>query len=654
MAVFPRQRPWQPRPLAVLGCGLLGAVLIFAASLGAEAAPGRVQNPTRDVAVIRNVMVPMRDGVKLATDLYVPAENGQPVTERLPAVLLRTPYNKAAWGTDIVRFFARHGYLSVTQDCRGRFASEGKFYPFVDEPRDGYDTIVWLTKHPLCNGKVGMHGPSYMAWVQFHAATQNPPGLVTMIPFQGPTNAYHYSLRCGGALHLGLLRWILSVAATSQEAARDPAATQAVSGMLGARSFLDWAARVPWQRGQTPLARLPQYEDAALQLYFENNDYSEFWRRPGLGMDEHFPSFPDIPILWVTGWFDWYPRTISDGYQKMVQMGRKHQHLLIGPWSHNNFASAVGDVNFGNRGGKIGSYDDFLRLELAWFDRWMKDDSRAALGSEVQVFVMGGGDGRRGAGGRLNHGGQWHAGEAWPPKGVRPTTFHLREHGVLSRDKPTDARSSRTYRYDPRNTVSSNGRCIIAYGPAASAGFRGMGPRDQIELETLPGHGTPGRPIAERPDVLVYRTAPLAKDTLAMWNVNVVLWVSSDAPDTDFFVKLLDEYPASADYPRGYAFPVSEGILRARYRESFEKPTPLKPGQTYRLAFPLEPAANRFQAGHRIRVDICSSNFPNFDINPNTGDPNDRRPRIAANTVHHDAGHASYIELPVDSSEEKP
>lgn len=324
---------------------------------------------TWDVLVLKDVMVPMRDGVKLATDLYVPARSGRLAEERFPAVLLRTPYNKAAWGTDLVRFFAQHGYLSVTQDCRGRFASEGRFYPFIDDPKDGYDTIVWLAEHPLCNGKVGMHGPSYMAWVQFHAATQHPPGLVTMVPFQGPTNAYHYSLRCGGALHLGLLRWILSVAVTSQEAARDPAAGQAVNEMLGSRNFLEWAARIPWTRGETPLARIPQYEQAAMQLYFENPDYTAFWRQPGLAMDEHFASFPKMPILWVTSWFDWYPRTISDGYQALVKMGRENQQLLVGPWSHNNFESSLGDVNFGNEGGKIAGYRDFLNLELAWFDR---------------------------------------------------------------------------------------------------------------------------------------------------------------------------------------------------------------------------------------------------------------------------------------------
>ena len=600
-----------------------------------------------EVEVQRDIRVPMRDGVHLATDFYVPARNGKPIAGKLPAVLLRTPYNKTAWGTKIVRFFAEHGYLSVTQDCRGRFASEGKFFPFVDDPKDGADTIAWLRQHPQCNGQVAMHGPSYMAWAQFEAATQNPPGLATMIPMQGPINAYHYSMRCGGALHLGLLRWVLDVAASSQEAQRDRDAAAAIKSMLGPESFLDWAAQIPWQRGKTPLARIPQYEDAAFQLYFENNDYTPFWRQPGLAMDEYFDSFPDMPILWVTSWFDWYPRTICDGYQKMLKLGRKNQHLLVGPWTHNNFNSSVGDVNFGNQGGSIAGYDDFLRRELAWMDRWMKGDQHADIGSPVQVFVMGGGDGKRATDGRLDHGGRWYHGDAWPPKQVKATPYYLHEGGILSPEKTTAERSSRTYRYDPRNTVSSNGRCIIAYGPAARAGFSGMGPRDQIELPTLPGHGNPGHPIAGRADVLVYQTAPLDADACIAGNIAANLFVASDAPDTDFFVKLLDVYPASKDYPNGYAFPVSEGILRARYRDGFEKPHAMKPGEVYRLEFPLEPSANLFKAGHRIRVDICSSNFPNFDINPNTGDPNDRRPRIAANTVYHDATRASFIELPM-------
>ena len=185
-----------------------------AGPLKAEAA-ARAGDRTWDVVVLKDVMVPMRDGVKLATDLYVPAENGRPAEARFPAVLLRTPYNKAAWGTELVRFFAQHGYLSATQDCRGRFASEGTFFPFLDDPKDGHDTIVWLAEHPLCNGKVGMHGPSYMAWTQFHAATQHPPGLVTMVPFTArPTPITTVCAAAGAALGL--------VAVDSQRGGHEP------------------------------------------------------------------------------------------------------------------------------------------------------------------------------------------------------------------------------------------------------------------------------------------------------------------------------------------------------------------------------------------------------------------------------------------------
>ena len=598
-----------------------------------------------ELSIQRDVMIPMRDGVSLAADIYLPAENGRVPDGKLPAVLQRTPYNKTGlerMGT----FFARHGYLSVIQDCRGRYQSEGEFFPFRDDPEDGYDTIEWLAGHPRCSGKVGMYGCSYMAWVQFHAATQNPPGLATMIPYEGPINAWHYSLRTGGALGLGLLQWILSVAETSQEAQKEPWIAEAIRTMRSGQDFLKWASRIPWRRGLTPLSAAPSYEEAAFQLYFENHDYSDFWRQPGFGMDEHFESFPDIPILWVVGWYDWYPRTIIDGYQKMVAMGRKDQHLLVGPWTHNNFDARCGDVDFGTEGAEVCNYDDFLNVELRWFDRWLKEDGTADVGRSARFFVMGGGDGGRGTDGRLRHGGRWDAADAWPPEGTRTVDYYLGEGGTLSPEPETDDTAT-TFVYDPRNTVSSNGRCIIGYGPALAKGFSGMGPRDQVELETLPGHGTPGMPIASRPDVLAFQTAPLAEDLEIVGNIRAVLWVSSDAPDTDFFVKLLDVHPPSQDYPAGYAFPVSEGILRARYRESWESPTLMSPGEVYEIEIALEPSANLFRKGHRIRVDICSSNFPNFDINRNTGDPDGRTWRIARNTVHHGATHPSHIELPI-------
>ena len=424
---------------------------------------------TWDVIVERDVTVPMRDGVDLVADLYFPAADGRPLEGKLPAVLQRTPYKKESY-ENMGSFFAKHGYLSVVQDCRGRFKSGGDFFPFRDEPQDGYDTVVWLADHPSCTGKVGMYGCSHMAWVQFHAATQNPPGLATIIPYEGPINAYHYSMRVGGALHLGLLKWVLETAITSQEAQQNPAIAEAVRTMSSGQNFLNWASRIPWKRGQTPLSIAPKSEDAAFQLYFENYDYTDFWRQPGFAMDEYFECFPEIPILWVVGWYDWYPRTIIDGYQKMVKMQRENQYLLVGPWTHNNFNSSCGDVNFGTAG-TIHNYDDFLDLELAWFDRWLKDDQNADIGTPVKVFTMGGGDGRRDNNGRLKHGGKWHYGDIWSPEGVQPTSYYLQPESVLAQDKPSQENAWTTYTYDPRNTVSSNGRCIIPYGPAAEGGL---------------------------------------------------------------------------------------------------------------------------------------------------------------------------------------
>ena len=399
---------------------------------------GAETRKTWDVSVLKNVMIPMRDGVKLATDIYLPSENGQPSDQKFPVVMQRTPYDKEGkFFKEASEFFVKNGYVAVIQDCRGRFQSEGVFFPFIDDPEDGYDTVEWMAKHPSSNGKVGTYGVSYMAWVQFHLAALNPPSLVTMIPMEGPINAYHYSMRSGGALHLGLLQWIVAVAASSQEAKDKPFIAEPIMTMRTGQNFLDWASRIPWRRGQTPLGLTPQYEDAAFKLYFDNNEYTDFWRQPGLGMDEYFEDYPKMPILWVVGWYDWYPRTISDGYQKMVKLGRENQYLLIGPWTHNNFDPSQGDLNFGNKGDGIDTYDKFRQLELKWFDRWMKGDESVDLGEPIKLFVMGGGDARKAPDGRLNHGGEWHYTDRWPPEGVRSTKFFLHADGSLSDEKPS-------------------------------------------------------------------------------------------------------------------------------------------------------------------------------------------------------------------------
>jgi putative CocE/NonD family hydrolase len=602
-----------------------------------------------DVVVLRNVMMPARDGARLSTDLFLPARDSVPVGEALPALLARTPYGKRhpREQYDAI-YFARNGYVAAVQDCRGRFASDGTFRPFRNEAEDGFDAVQWLADLELCDGSVGTHGCSYGAWVQLQLATQAPPALRTMIPHTGPNNAYSFSMHVGGTRTLGLLRWHIYMLLDSHEARENPAIAAAADAMLTPEGFLRWAEQIPWRRGQTALALAPSYEDSAFELYFDNNDYSEFWREPDLAIDEWFDRFPRIPMLWITGWYEVYARSIVDGYEAMVRRDAPNQHLLAGPWTHNNFEPFNGDANYGFEAGRIPpNATEALAYKLAWFDRWLKDDETVELGAPVKLFLMGGGDGRRDDAGRLNHGGRWIAGESFRQPDSRALKLYLREGGALTREAPPDDASNTTYTYDPRNTVHSDGRCEIAYGPAAGKSFYGMGPYDQIQIETLPGHGAPGMPTASRRDLLAFQTPPLPDAVEVAGTLKAALFVSSDAPDTDFYVKLVDVYPPTSDHPAGYAFPVTDGILRARYREDFSVPSLMEEGEVYELTIPLQPVANLFAAGHRIRVDISSSSFPSYDINPNTGDPSGRTWRPANNTIHHDGVHASHIEVTV-------
>ncbi len=626
-------------------CWAMAIAGVLAIQMATPARAEKAAERTYEVVVERDVMVPMRDGTRLATDLYIPTENGKPL-RNIPAVLLRTPYGKDRWGTSkknpIVRFFAEHGYLSATQDVRGRFHSEGTYGYHQQEPKDGYDAIEWLARHPLCNGRVGTHGPSAMTSIQLASATQTPPSLVTMIPHNGTINMYRHGTHVGGALRLRRLQWFLERAASSKEVEGRPWASKAIMEMARMPNFTKWAARTPWRRGETLLKLAPTYEDWAIRVCFEHTDYDDYWRDPGSGRDEYFDAYPKIPILWVTGWLDNYPGSIVEGYRRMVEMGRQNQALLVGPWTHNSFTASAGDVNFGNEGGGLASYDDFLHLELRWFDRWLKGIDNSDTGPAVQFFVMGGGDGHKGEGERLNHGGHWEADKMWPPAGASDTDFYLTANGVLSTEPPTVKKSSTTYTHDPSNPVPSAGNPWQFLGVSVP-----RGPRDQIELPTIPGRGMPGMPISSRPDVLWYQTAPLEKDVTIAGQVHMVLWISSTAPDTDFCVKLLDIHPPSTDYPTGYSMPLSDGTLRARYREGFTSARLMEPGKVYQIEVELEPVANRFCAGHRIGVSVCSSNFPVVEINRNTGDPADRRLICADNTVHHDAARPSHMVLPV-------
>ena len=502
------------------------------------------------VEVVRNVRVPMRDGVHLSTDVYLPLANGRPVEEKLPAVLIRTAYNKKGFESR-GRFFARHGYLSLTQDVRGRFASEGEFYPFVNEPEDGYDTMVWLAKHPRSNGKVGTYGCSYMAWVQFAMASLKPPGLAAMLVDGIAINTYHHAAYPRGARQLGLVRWVIDdVWPRSHEAQKRPEVRKAIQST----NLLKMVSQFPWERGTTSLRFSPRHQKIAFD-YLENREYNDYWKQRGHGFDEYFESFPDIPILWESGWYDGYPRSIFQGYRKMVALGRgKNQWVICGPWIHNGFGRrSCAEVDFGPAAGlsRLGTH-------LAWFDHWLKGDATSDIGPHIQAFLMGGGPGTRTEKGLLQHGGKWYSGDTWPPATMRPAPFYLHAGGGLSAEPPQETHSSTSYLHDPRDPVPS------MIFPWTFRGHPSKGPRNQVERTKLLGKGRPGRPLAERPDVVSFETPPLHKPVQVLGPVTVRLWIASDGPDTDFTAKLVDVYPPNDDYPKGFALGICEGLLPAR------------------------------------------------------------------------------------------
>lgn len=666
-----------------------------------EREPMNQNTPDYDLIVARDVRVPMRDGVTLVTDLYLPARQEQALPGPWPALLARTPYDKGDRPAASAAFFARHGYLVAVQDCRGRYASEGRFFPFLDEPEDGYDTIQWLAAHPACDGQVGMWGGSHLAWVQFHAATQAPPALKTLIPHYGPTNAFHHSMREGGALRLWWIGWLRWLAGKGSHAARS---APYLGAALEAEPLLPWLAALPWRRGQSPLSTVPEYEEALLRLLQEER-YSDFWRQPGLAMDEYFDRFPEIPILWIGGWYDYYPHAVSDSFRRFVALGRKDQYLLMGPWDHSGFSARSGDVWFGG--------DAAVRLpelQLAWFDYWLKGRGELPFRTPVRVFVMGDEPqtnrprrSLRTADGLLDHGGAWREFAAWPPPEGEPRRFYLQPDGSLSPELPTSVAAATAYTYDPRDPVPSVGWCYVT--DPASGYTVPPGPCNLLQPAPVLGGRQPGAPLTARRDVLVFTSAPLSEGLHLVGPIEACLWVSSDAPDTDFTARLCDLYPPSEEYPTGYAMPVGEGILRARFRESLlegrpfpsssagasssdrdgrrsqrppssgeglrrsggdlleegaktvppsaprfgeiAEPRPLAPGEVTEIHITVSPTANRFRAGHRLRLDISSSNFPRFEPNRNTwtpdADPADRRFRVAENRVHHDAAHPSHL-----------
>jgi putative CocE/NonD family hydrolase len=609
-----------------------------------------------DVAMETDVMLPMRDGVRLATDVHRPARDGRPVAGSFPVLVERTPYGKnnetirertardsrPMRREEVAAFFARRGYVVVIQDLRGRYRYEGVFTKYNGEANDGYDTLAWIYRQRWCNGRIGTFGLSYAAHTQTALASQQPPGLTAMfLDCGGFSNAFRGGIRHGGAFELKQATWAHKQAQLSVLAQNDPA----IKAALGAESIADWFEAMPWKRGHSPLKWAPEYEDYLFEQW-EHGTFDDYWRQPELYAAGHYEVFDGIPTHLMCGWWDPYAQTTTDNYLGISGRPRGLARMVLGPWTHGERSvTHAGDVEFGADATLDGSIaENYLEFRLAWFDRWLKNAQVANDNDHaVRYFRMGGGSGRRTTAGRLDHGGSWRTADVWPEPGTEFRAYHLHSDGAL-RTEPPAADAVLEFDFDPAHPVPTIGGSITSGEPLMFPGAY-----DQRTHEKLFGAKPPYLPLSARPDVLVFETPPLEEDVEVTGPIVVKLWVSSSAPDTDFTAKLIDWHPPNADYPRGYAMNVTDGILRCRYRKSWEKPEMLDPGEIAEITIEPMPTSNLFRRGHRIRLDISSSNFPRFDVNPNTGEEEGRarRRQAAVNAVYSSPRHPSHVLLPI-------
>ncbi|MFO0996727.1 MAG: CocE/NonD family hydrolase [Alphaproteobacteria bacterium] len=575
----------------------------------------------QQLAVDMAVPVAMRDGTTLLADVYRPAAPG-----RYPVILLRTPYNRrlptlAYLQLDPVRA-AERGYALVIQDTRGRFASEGEFYCFADEGKDGYDTIEWAAKQPWSDGKVGMYGASYMGAVQWLAAIERPPHLRCIAPLITASDYHEGWAYQGGAFQLGFnLSWTVTTLVLANlahfklsESDRNAVRAELIEATDHmSRPFAD-----------LPLRDLPVLKRLNLAKYYfdwlDHADDDDYWRR--WNIEDRYPEIT-VPALNIGGWYDIFLGGTLRNYLGMRAKGpsaeARTQRLIVGPWLHSTqWPNVVGEHDFGVR--SMGLALDLDGLLLRWFDHWLKgNDTGLMAEAPVKLFVMGEN--------------VWRDEQAWPLARAKATPYYFHSAGSansldgdgrLSIEAPADEPSDH-YVYDPKDPVPTRGGALCCWTAALPSGAY-----DQREVE-------------RRRDVLVYTSQPLERAIEVTGPVTVKLWAASSARDTDFTAKLVDVAPD------GYARNLTDGIIRARYRTTTKTGTLIEPGKVYEYEIDLWATSNVFLPGHRIRVEIASSNFPRFDRNSNTGGSFGRESAMesARQTVFHDGTRPSHIVLPV-------
>jgi uncharacterized protein len=562
------------------------------------------------VVLVKNAEATMRDGVVLRADIYRPAGEG-----RYPVLLQRTPYAKHddAYENGF-RSLARQGFVVVVQDTRGRYMSDGVAVPH-DEAADGFDTIRWTRTLPYSNGKVGMWGGSYLATTQLLAATLQPEGLMALFPSSSYNSRYDMVFQ-GGAFYLNDgLGWNLGQLMDVRRRTFTPAADR--DGEIGMDAESRKAFRERW------LWHVPLMSMDALELKRFAPGYDEMLRHPNY--DKFWETFDieakhdrfQAPAHHLTGWYDTLLTGTLRNYVGLRKhaandTARRYQRLVIGPWTHARptlNSTKIGAVDFGPNAGMAAQ-----ELYQRWFGYWLQGGDRSVVdGAPVKIFVMGAN--------------AWRDEQEWPLARARDVSYYLHSNGkantldgdgTLSRMPPV-AEEGDTYTYDPWDPV-----------PTGAIGGYSRIPSDQREMQ-------------KRRDVLVYTSPPLEEDLEVTGPLQATLWIASSARDTDFTAKLTDVFPD------GTARALNDGILRARYRKSKTTPELLTPGAPTEITIDIGATSNLFKAGHRIRLDVSSSNFPRFDRNPNTGGVfgEETELRRAQQTILHDAKHPSRLILPV-------
>ncbi len=552
-----------------------------------------------DCFIVQSASIPMRDGTRLCATLHLPLEAGA-----FPAVLIRTAYNRAPI---FDRFYPTHGMALVVQDTRGRYDSDGTHYPFIHEAEDGEDTMRWIAAQPWCNGKIGMTGPSYLAAVQFLAAPLCPDLFKAAVPLFMSADCWKRAYYCDGAFSLALTwSWLcFEVPGRVSKAAQ--------MTRLDVRRILMSLPVCDMDR-LTGAGRVP-----AFQEYVRHNRYGDSpWRLLNVRTPEKAAAFK-TPALLIGGWYDNYAAEAADTFMAFRRHAatpelRDGHRLLIGPWSHGFHGSArLGEMDYGK---------DALREDTApqrWLDCLLHGRPASAfMEKPVRLFVMG-----------IN---QWRDEDDWPLPRTRFTPFYLHADGRLDTQRPDRAEPADRYTYDPADPVPTLG------------GNHSVGPYNPGLYDFCKPGAFDQRPLAGRRDIVSYATAPLDADTEVTGPVRLILHASSSAPDTDFVAKLVDVHPD------GRAMNITEGVIRARFRNDvWGAPELMEPGTVYAFTVDLQVTSNVFLAGHRIRLDVTSSNFPVWDRNLNTGhDPaTDTEIRKAEQALFHDPARPSHLILPI-------